>query len=347
MKHAFIMDPPERVRAYKDTTYFLMRAAAERGHQVCHLQQDALRLEHERVRAAVTWVQVNAEHARPFTVLEHGDCGDRDSGDCDLSDMDVVWIRTDPPLDRRYFYATLLLDYLPATTRVINRPSGIRNWNEKLAALHCPQFSPPTLVTNEPARIVAFAQQHGRIAVKPVDGHGGKGIVFYGGDGAGDGGAGDADDGAGDGGDGDGDDGNGRGDGGDGDDRAALDAATAGGRRWVVAQQYLPAARDGDKRILLLDGEPLGAILRVHAAGAELNNLDAGGSAHPAAIDARDAEICAALKPGLRAQGIRFAGIDIIGGKLIEVNVTSPTGLQELCRFTGEDFHHQIIKAVE
>ena len=337
MKHAFIMDPPERVRAYKDTTYFLMRAAAERGHQVCHLQQHALRLERDRVRAAVTWVQVNAEHARPFTVLEHGDCGDRDSGDCDLSDMDAVWIRTDPPLDRRYFYATLLLDHLPATTRVINRPSGIRNWNEKLAALHCPQFSPPTLVTNEPARIVAFAQQHGRIAVKPVDGHGGKGIVFYGGDGAGDDGDGDGDV---------GDDGNGRGDGGN-QDAAALDAATAGGRRWVVAQKYLPAARDGDKRILLLDGEPLGAILRVHAAGAELNNLDAGGSAHPAAIDARDAEICAALKPGLRAQGIRFAGIDIIGGKLIEVNVTSPTGLQELCRFTGEDFHHRIIKAVE
>jgi len=222
--------------------------------------------------------------------------------------MDAVWIRTDPPFDRRYFYATLLLDYLPATTRVVNRPSGIRNWNEKLAALHYPQFAPATLVTNDAARLDAFAKQHGRIVIKPVDGFGGKGIVFYGGDG----------------------------------DAATID--TAG--RWVIAQQYLPAARDGDKRILLLDGEPLGAILRVHADGEELNNLDAGGSAHPAELDSSDREICAALKPGLIEQGIRFAGIDIIGGRLIEVNVTSPTGLQELCRFTGENHHHRIVEAL-
>lgn len=299
MKHAFIMDPPARVRAYKDTTYFLMLAAAERGHRVCALAQNALRLDGGRVRAEVTWMQVNADHARPFTVIERGDC--------DLGAMDAVWIRTDPPFDRRYFYATLLLDYLPPATRVINRPSGIRNWNEKLAALHYPQFSPPTLVTVEPARIDAFAEQHGRIVIKPVDGFGGKGIAFYGGD----------------------------------DDDDSVD--TAG--RWVVAQAYLPAAQDGDKRVLLLDGEPLGAILRVHAAGEELNNLDAGGSANPAELDACDIEICAALKPGLNEQGIRFAGIDIIGGKLIEVNVTSPTGLQELCRFSGEDFHHRIIDA--
>lgn len=302
MKHAFIMDPLEKVRPYKDTTYFLMLAAAERGHRVCHLRQNALRLERGRVRAQVAWLQVNADHARPFTVLERGDC--------DLGDMDAVWIRTDPPFDRRYFYATLLLDHLPATARVINRPGGIRNWNEKLAALHYPQFSPPTCVTNDAARIKSFAEQHRRIVVKPVDGFGGKGIAFYNAD--------DADD-------------------------AAFD--TAG--RWVVAQQYLPAARDGDKRVLLLDGEPLGAILRVHADGEELNNLDAGGSAHAAELDSRDREICAALKPGLLEQGIHFAGIDIIGGKLIEVNVTSPTGLQELCRFSGEDYHHQIVAAAE
>lgn len=302
MKHAFIMDPPGQVRAHKDTTYFLMLAAAERGHRVCSLAQDALRLDGGRVRAEVTWMQVGADHARPFTVLERGDC--------DLGGMDAVWIRTDPPFDRRYFYATLLLDYLPATARVINRPSGIRNWNEKLAALHYPQFAPATLVTNDAARIMAFAKKHGRIAVKPVDGFGGKGIAFYNA----------------------------------GDDAAAIKSIVGAGR-WVVAQEYLPAARDGDKRILLLDGEPLGAILRVHADGEELNNLDAGGSAHPAELDAFDNEICAALKPGLLDQGIFFAGIDIIGGRLIEVNVTSPTGLQELCRFSGEDYHHRIVEA--
>lgn len=303
MKHAFIMDPLEKVRPYKDTTYFLMLAAARRGHRVCHLQQRQLHLDHDRVRAAVAWLEVSDDHDRPFTPVEQGEC--------DLGDMDAVWIRTDPPVDRRYLYATLLLDHLPAATRVLNRPSGIRNWNEKLAALHYPQFAPPTLVTAERERIVAFARAHGRVALKPVDGFGGKGITFY-----------DA-----------------------GADPAAVHDATAGGRRWVVAQQYLPAARDGDKRILLLDGEPLGAILRVHADGEELNNLDAGGTAHPAELTPRDREICAALKPGLREQGILFAGIDIIGGRLIEVNVTSPTGLRELCRFTGEDFHHRIVEA--
>jgi len=162
MKHAFIIDPPETMRAYKDTTYFLMRAAAERGHRVCHLQQDAMRLDGDSVRADVTWVQVNADHARPFTVLERGACH--------LSAMDAVWIRTDPPLDRRYFYATLLLDFLPPTTRVINRPAGIRNWNEKLAALLYSRFCPPTVVTNDAARIESFARQHGRTVIKPVDG---------------------------------------------------------------------------------------------------------------------------------------------------------------------------------
>jgi len=108
MKHAFIMHPPEMMRAYKDTTYFLMRAAAERGHRVCHLQQDALRFDGDAVRAQVTWVQVNAEHARPFSVLE--------AGECDLGAMDAVWIRTDPPFDRRYFYATLLL---PVTVTLV------------------------------------------------------------------------------------------------------------------------------------------------------------------------------------------------------------------------------------
>jgi len=307
MKHAFIMDPLEKVRPYKDTTYFLMLAAAQRGHRVCHLQQHQLHLDHDRVRAAVAWLEVRDDPDRPFTPVEQGEC--------DLGDMDAVWIRTDPPLDRRYLYATLLLDHLPAATRVLNRPSGIRNWNEKLAALHYPQFCPPTLVTADSARLAAFAKAHRRIALKPVDGFGGKGITFHNADGT------------------------------DEADPAAVEAATAGGRRWVIAQQYLPAARDGDKRILLLDGEPLGAILRVHADGRELNNLDAGGTAHPAELTPRDLEICAALKPGLLEQGIFFAGIDIIGGQLIEVNVTSPTGLQELCRFSGEDFHHRIMDA--
>ena len=306
MKHAFIMGPLEQVKPWKDTTYFLMLAAARRGHRVCCFDQRALWLEHARPHARVAWLEVSEDHDRPFTVLERGEC--------DLGGMDVVWIRTDPPLDRRYLYTTLLLDNLPATTRVVNRPAGIRNWNEKLAALHYAEFAPRTLVSNDSDRIREFSRTVGRVAIKPVDGFGGKGIVFY-----------DAT--------------------ADGD--AALDAATHGGQHWIVAQEYLPAAQQGDKRILLLNGEPLGAILRVHAEGVELNNLDAGGVAHPAELAPRDINICAALKPGLREQGLFFTGIDIIGERLIEVNVTSPTGLQELCRFSGEDHHHRIIAALE
>ena len=305
MKHAFIMDPLAGVKAWKDTSYFLMLACCQRGHQVCCLEQSALWLEHDQLRAAVQWLQVNEDTANPFTPLR------REAAS--MAAMDAVWLRTDPPVDRRYLYTTLLLDCLPATTRVLNRPQGIRNWNEKLAALHFPALTPPTRVTSDIGLIQDMAQTCGRVTVKPVDGHGGKGIVFYAA----------------------------------GDDPAVLEPLTRGGRRWVICQQYLAAAKDGDKRILLLNGEPLGAILRRHAQDQELNNMDAGGAPHPAPLTARDREICAALKPALLAQGVFFAGIDIIGGMLIEINVTSPTGLQEMTRFDRVAYHHQIIKALE
>lgn len=305
MRHAFIMNPLETVKAWKDTTYFLMLACVERGHQVCYLQQSALWLKHNQLHADVTWVDVHDDHDKPFTILE--------SVSLNLDQVDVVWIRTDPPFDRRYFYTTLLLDYLPERTRVLNQPAGIRNWNEKLAALVYPEFTPETVVTNDVAEIKAMAQHHQRIIIKPIDGYGGKGIVFYSA----------------------------------GDCEQVIVEATHQGSHWVIAQAYLQTAADGDKRILLLNGEPLGAILRLHAEGAELNNLDMGGSANPAELDQRDLEICAAMKAGLIEQGVFFAGIDIIGGMLIEVNVTSPTGLQELSRFNQDDYHHQIVAALE
>ena len=317
MKHAFIMDPLEKVKPWKDTTYFLMLACLERGHQICYLDQRALWLDHNQVRAPVTWLEVDPDpdpdpikHKRkhkplPFRVSRKEDIA--------LEETNAVWIRTDPPLDRRYFYTTLLLDYLPDTTRVLNRPSGIRNWNEKLSALAFPEHTPPTRVTNDFKRITDFARQHDRITLKPVDGFAGKGIVFYRA----------------------------------GDDEQIVRKATHDGRHWVIAQAYLPAAHEGDKRILLLNGEILGGILRLHADGMELNNLDAGGTAHPLELTQCDYEICAAVKPGLIEQGVFFAGIDIIGDRLIEVNVTSPTGLQELCRFNDEDYHHRIIAALE
>ncbi len=305
MKHAFIMDALESVKPWKDTSYFLMLACVECGHRVCHLDQRQLWLDHDEVKATVTWVDVVDDMERPFMISGQESVS--------LSQMDAVWVRTDPPFDRRYFYTTLMLDHLSANTRVLNRPEGIRNWNEKLAALFFPDFTPPTRVTADVDVIQAMAAEFGRVTVKPIDGFGGKGIVFYD----------------------------------HGTDPAEIREATHAGRHSVIVQQYLPAAVAGDKRILLLNGKPLGAILRVHAEGVELNNMDAGGTANPAGLDARDLEICEALEPGLVEQGIFFAGIDIIGGQLIEVNVTSPTGLQEMSRFDQVDYHHQIISALE
>lgn len=301
------MDPLEWVKPHKDTTYFLMLAAQQRGHEVFYVDPKTLALDHDRVAAKGCSVTVSERHDKPFssgaeTALT-------------LDGMDVIWIRSDPPFDRGYLYVTLLLDYLPGNVQVINRPATIRDWNEKLAALRYPTLTPRTLVSSDPVQIDEFVQRLGRITVKPVDGYGGKGIVFLDRDSV--------------------------------DLETQLHLATHEGRHWVVAQEYLPAARDGDKRILLLDGEPLGAILRVHAEGVELNNLDQGGTAQPCALDVRDREICDALREDLTGHGVRFAGIDVIGGLLIEVNITSPTGLQEMSRFDGEAYHHQVIERLE
>jgi len=305
MNHAFVMNPLAGVKAWKDTTYFLMKGCQDRGHRVAYLDQQWLWLQHDALHARVQWVTVNDDNDNPFTVS--------DEELLPLSEMDVVWLRTDPPFDRRYFYTTLLLDYLPSTTRVVNRPEGVRNWNEKLAALKYPEFTPKTIVSSDADEIARFANDIGKITVKPIDGFGGKGIIFFA----------------------------------PGDDPAQLAVSTRAGKHWVIAQEFLPAAAEGDKRILLLDGEPLGAILRLHAEGVELNNLDQGGSAHAADIDDDDRAICDALKQGLIEQGVFFVGIDVIGGKLIEVNVTSPTGLQELSRFNQMDYHHQIVASLE
>lgn len=309
MRHAFVMDPLERVKPHKDTTYFLMLAARERGHDVFYVDPSALHLRHDQAWASATNVDVLDDPDHPFETLS--------TEIVSLATMDVVWIRTDPPFDRGYFYVTLLLDCLPDRVQIINRPSTVRDWNEKLAALRYPQFTPRTLVSRNSMDIQKFLSAHDRITIKPVDGHGGKGIIFL-------------------------------------DNTVSaetregdIDRATRGGRHWVVVQEYLPAARDGDKRILLLDGKPLGAILRVHAEDGELNNLDQGGRAISAELDHRDQEICDAVKDDLIAYGVRFAGIDVIGGMLIEVNITSPTGLREMSDFDGTKYHHKVIEALE
>ncbi len=307
MRHAFIMDPIESVKPWKDTTYYLMLAAADRGHEVYTLSQMDLSLRHDYLVGKTRRVEVTDDHNRPFAASP--------PKVVKMDTMDCVWERTDPPLNRRYLYTTLLLDFLSERVCVINRPQAIRDWNEKLAALKFPELTPATLVSGSVSEIEDFMARHGRITVKPIDGHGGKGVEFCS----------------------PGDDGN----------NDVFRRVTASGSRWIIAQKYLEDAKNGDKRILLLDGTPIGAILRLHAEGRELNNLDAGGTANPAEFSPRDLEICRQIGPSLRRMGIVFAGIDIIGGQMIEVNVTSPTGLQEASRFSGLRLHHKIIESLE
>ena len=307
MNIVFVMDPLEGIKPWKDTTYHIMLAAAQRAHRVFYMNQTDLFVEHDAVFGNVTELKVHDNEKNPFEVIERRYMP--------MAEADAVLIRTDPPFDRAYFYTTLLLDLLPPTTKVINRPSGLRNWNEKLAALIFPELTPTTLITQSIDKIHAFMAEHGKITLKPIDGFGGRGIVFL--------------------------------------ERNTpnldqlIDMVTHGGTHRMVVQKYLAAAHEGDKRILLINGDPIGGILRVHQEGKELNNMDAGGTPHPVDLTEGDLHICSTLKPKLLEQGILFCGIDIIGGKLIEINVTSPTGLQELCRFSGKPYNHTIVEAVE
>ncbi|HYD09367.1 MAG TPA: glutathione synthase, partial [Acidimicrobiales bacterium] len=222
----------------------------------------------------------------------------------DLTEVDVVLVRTDPPFDRAYLHLTLVLDLLDGITPVINAPRGLRDANEKLYALRFPSVTPPTMVAADVERLRAFAVEQGAAVVKPIDGHGGRGVLVVRPD--------------------------------DDNAPAILDAATDRGRTPVVAQRYLPGVRDGDKRILLLDGEPLGgAVLRLPAAEDFRANICVGGTVEVVDLDDADRRIIDAVAPSLRADGLVFVGLDVVADMLTEVNVTSPTGLRQLTDLGG------------
>ena len=307
MKHAFIMDPLEGVKPHKDTTYFLMLAACERGHEVFFVDPATLSLQHSDVYATVVKIKVSRDQQQPFVVESKGSYA--------LGTMDAVWIRQDPPFDRSYFYVTLLLDQLPDRVQIINRPVTVRNWNEKLAALRYPMFTPATLVSRSVQEISEFLEEQKRITVKPVDGHGGKGIIFLN----------------------------------SGDNKLSeqLDSATHGGRHWVVVQQYLPAAREGDKRILMINGEAVPwCLARVPLAGESRGNLAAGGAGRVQALTERDQWIADQIGPTLRERGLYFVGLDVIGDYLTEINVTSPTCLREIEAESGLDIAGQLLDSL-
>ena len=230
-----------------------------------------------------------------------------------LATFQVIWMRNDPPVDEAYLYATHLLDVAErAGVRVLNRPDSLRSWNEKLGALRFSRWMAPTLVSGRVQELSAFAETHHEIVLKPLGGRAGLGVIRVSAQAPG--------------------------------LKALLELVTEQERLPVMAQCFLPSVSEGDKRILLVDGEPLGAINRRPAAGEFRSNLAVGGQAEATELTAREHQICAALAPALRAEGLFFVGIDVIGGMLSEINVTSPTGIREVERLMDQPLADQVLE---
>jgi glutathione synthase len=293
LKVAVQMDPLHSIDITGDSTFALMLEAQARGHKLWHYEVPHMWMDGARLLARVKPVTVqNVQGAHfefgPETVA-------------DLSDMDVVLMRQDPPFDMGYITATHMLEHIHPKTLVVNNPAAVRNAPEKLLVMHFPQLMPPTLVSWDRQAIRDFRALHKDIIVKPLFGNGGIGVFRIKPD--------------------------------DENLGSLLDMFFAASREPLMAQRYEPAVRRGDKRIILIDGEPLGAINRVPAEGDSRSNMHAGGRAEPTKLTARELEICAAIGPTLKEQGLIFTGIDVIGDYLTEINVTSPTGLQQIARF--------------
>jgi glutathione synthase len=307
MRFVYVMDPMAGVLPDKDTTFAFQRAAQARGHVSLHCLLRDLYFSGGDLFARV----------RPVTVSDappHYSLGEPE--DVRLAETQAVFIRKDPPFDRAYSYATLLLELLRGRTLVLNDPRGIRDANEKLYTLHFSRFTPRSLVTSDRARILSFVEeQGGKAVIKPVDGAGGAGVLLL--------------------------------QHADQNRKAIVDLLTGEGRRLILIQEYLPAVRQGDKRILLLDGEPLGAINRIPLPDDLRSNIHVGGMVEPTELTAEERSVVQAIAPRLRQDGLFFVGLDMIGGKLTEVNVTSPTGIQELSRHVKRDVAADVIAWVE
>ena len=304
----FVMDPVESLDIAGDTTFVLMLEAQRRGMRVLEAHPDGLEVDGGRVLARVRPLQVRREPGRHF------EAGEWTRLDLD-AEADLVLQRKDPPVDAAYITATQILA-LCRRALVLNRPAGILAANEKLYALGFADLMPPTRVTASIASLEGFLEeQGGEMIVKPLDGRGGEGIFHVHRE--------------------------------DRNRRSILEQSTAFGTKTVMAQAYLEAVRQGDKRILLVDGEPLGCVLRVPDVGEHRANFHVGGRAARAELDAADRRIVERLAPSLRRDGLFFVGIDVIGGLLTEVNVTSPTGVQEIDRLEGRQLESDILDALE
>jgi glutathione synthase len=312
------MDPIDSINIDADSTFALMLEAQARGHKLWHyevrhmsLQEGASPAERgkrqERLFARGHSVEVVRQHGAHYSF---GPMETRD-----LGGMDVVLMRQDPPFDMAYITATHMLEHIQPGTLVVNDPAAVRNAPEKIMVTHFPHLMPPTMITWDLEAIRSFRAEYKDIIVKPLYGNGGAGVFRIKPD--------------------------------DENLGALLEMHFARSREPLMFQRYEPMVRQGDKRIILVDGEPAGAVNRVPAKGEARSNMHVGGRPEKSPLTARDLEICAAIGPTLRQQGMIFVGIDVIGDYLTEINVTSPTGLQEIARFDGVHIEKSIWDRIE
>jgi len=304
---AIQMDPVERIDIAGDSTFVLGMEAQARGHSLLYYGPRDLTFRDGVISARVRPLTLRAIKGDHFTL------GPQRVQD--LSKLDVVLMRQDPPFDMAYITATHILERLQPDTLVVNDPFHVRNAPEKIFVTLFRDLMPPTLITSDREEIARFRSEHRDIILKPLYGNGGAGIFRVKED--------------------------------DENLGSMLEMFTQFYREPVIVQRYVPDVRKGDKRIILVDGEFAGAINRVPAHGEARSNLHVGGKAEPTTLSAREREICEALGPELKARGLVFTGIDVIGGFLTEINVTSPTGIQEVKRFGGADIAKLIWDAIE
>ena len=304
---AIQMDPIEPVNIDADSTFALAVEAQARGHKMVHYLPKHMSLQTKTVTARVRDLTVQRKRG------DHAHLGPEKR--VDLADFDVVLLRQDPPFDLNYITTTHILDHIHPKTLVVNDPTSVRNAPEKLLVTHFPDLGPPTLITNDPQEVLRFRAEYREIIVKPLYGNGGAGVFRVG----------------------------------ESDENlnSVLEMMEALYRAPYVVQAYLKEVRAGDKRIILVDGVPVGALNRRPKEGEARANLHVGGTAEAIDITPREHDICAEIGPVLRERGLIFVGIDVIGGNLTEINVTSPTGVQEITRFSGVNIAGLIWDAIE
>ncbi len=307
LKIAIQMDPIEAIDIDADSSFRIALEASARGHELFYYTPDKLAYQAGKVTAR-GW---------PLTVRpvrgDHFSLGTQRT--IDLADWDVVWLRQDPPFDMGYITSTHLLDMIHPETLVVNDPFWVRNYPEKLLVLQFPDLTPPTTIARDLTCIQDFKQLHGDIILKPLYGNGGAGVFRLGPD--------------------------------DRNLTSLHELFTGINNEPLIAQKFLPDVANGDKRIILVNGEAVGAINRIPKAGETRSNMHVGGRPEKVGLSPRDREICAAIGPLLREKGQIFVGIDVIGDYLTEINVTSPTGIQELERFDGTNTAQLIWQAIE